>query len=89
MVSLPSDRTPLYHHTLPALEAWLRGIGARQDASQPELWQLSGSGWNADICLEVEEIAVRWQGGEGGERLRRFPYGLCRADVEAAILAGP
>jgi len=26
---------------------------------------------------------------DGQERLRHFPYGLARADVEAAILAGP
>jgi hypothetical protein len=86
MVSLPPERTPLYNHPLPALEAWLRGIGALQEAGHPELWRLSRSGWSASIALESEELAVRWH-GEGPER--RFPYGLGRADVEAAILAGP
>lgn len=88
MVSLPPERTPLYNHPLPALEAWLHGIGARQDPDRPEHWQLSRADWNADLTLESEEIAVVWQDGGPG-RLRRFPYGLCRADVEAAIFAGP
>jgi hypothetical protein len=38
--------------------------------------------------LEVEELKVSWQ-RDGHETLRHFPYGLSRADVEAAILAGP
>ena len=86
MVSLPPDRTPLYHHPLPALEAWLRELGADQQGGRPECWQLSRNGWSANLRLESEELTVQWQNG-GPER--RFPYGLCRADVEAAILAGP
>jgi hypothetical protein len=38
--------------------------------------------------LEVEELSVRWSGCDG-EVQRQFPYGFSRADVEAAILAGP
>lgn len=91
MDSLPPEHTPLYHHPLPALEAWLRGIGARREPEQPESWRLSGAGWNASITFEREDLAVRWQAEDQPDpgRLRRFPYGLGRADVEAAILAGP
>jgi hypothetical protein len=89
MTTLPPERTPLYNHPLPALEAWLRGLGAQQDAGRPEQWQLSRSGWSASLVFESEDLAVRWLGEEGPQRVNRFPYGLCRADVEAAILAGP
>jgi hypothetical protein len=88
MVSLPPERTPLYNHPLPALEAWLRQLEARQDPASPSAWELAGPGWTARIVLETEDLAVHWSGA-GGERLRRFPYGFGRADVEAAILAGP
>jgi hypothetical protein len=36
----------------------------------------------------VEALRVTWH-QEGQERQRLFPYGLSRADVEDAILAGP
>ncbi|MEB3182980.1 MAG: DUF3143 domain-containing protein [Cyanobacteriota bacterium] len=86
MDSLPPGRTPLYNHSLPALEAWLRGLGAQGESGRRERWLLSRAGWSATLTLDVEELAVEWQGG-GPER--RFPYRLSRADVEAAILAGP
>jgi hypothetical protein len=86
MVSLPPERTALYNHPLPVLEAWLRALGAERESGAPERWRLTRSDWSARIVLDTEELVVRWQ-GEGPER--RFPYGLCRADVEAAILAGP
>jgi hypothetical protein len=89
MPALPPEHTPLYNHTLPALEAWLREIGAEQDMDRPESWRLSRSGWSATLVLESEDLAVRWLGEEGPQRVNRFPYGLGRADVEAAILAGP
>jgi hypothetical protein len=88
MVSLPPERTPLYNHPLPALEAWLRQLGARQDPASVSAWELAGPDWTARIVLESEDLAVYWSGA-AGERLRRFPYGLGRTDVEAAILAGP
>jgi len=47
----------------------------------------------------VEELAVRWHARTGAAAAagsasdsaveRHFPYGFSRADVEAAILAGP
>jgi hypothetical protein len=36
----------------------------------------------------VEDLSVCWHGA-AGEVQRQFPYGFSRADVEAAILAGP
>lgn len=88
MSSLPSERTPLYNHTLPALELWLQQLGAVQRDSEREVWELRHGDWSARITLEIEDLSVVWR-GEEGERQRRFAYGLTRADAEAAILAGP
>ena len=54
------------------------------------LWDLTRSGWTAEIELDIEELSVRWQASVGLTTVdRHFPYGFSRADVEAAILAGP
>ncbi|MFM7653273.1 MAG: DUF3143 domain-containing protein [Vulcanococcus sp.] len=63
------------------------------------LWDLQHPDWTAEIELEMEELSVRWRNGldvasssgAGPEPMveRHFPYGFSRADVEAAILAGP
>ena len=47
--------------------------------------------WKAEICLEVEELTVRYLNAKDtGEDLNRsFKYSLSRQDVEAAVLSGP
>ncbi|MFN5465731.1 MAG: DUF3143 domain-containing protein [Cyanobacteriota bacterium] len=85
---LPPEDTPLYNHPLPALEAWLRELGARQQAPYSSSWDLHLPQWSARIDLDVEDFKVSWH-QEGSENVRLFPYGLSRADAEAAILAGP
>ncbi|MEB3259563.1 MAG: DUF3143 domain-containing protein [Cyanobacteriota bacterium] len=87
-MSMPSEETPLYSHPLPALEEWLRGLGARQEEPYSSRWELRREAWTARIELAVEEVKVSWR-EPGGESVRLFPYGLSRADAEAAILAGP
>lgn len=88
MSQLPSPDTPLYNHPLPALEGWLRQLGAVQQRGEPCLWDLHRPMWSARIELEVEELKVSWH-ADGQACVRHFPYGLSRADTEAAILAGP
>lgn len=85
---MPSPQTPLYNHPLPSLESWLQELGARQQAENPCCWDLHQPLWSARIELEVEDLQVTWH-QEGQQSVRRFPYGLSRADVQAAILAGP
>lgn len=87
-VLLPPAQTPLYHHALPQLEAWLAGIGARQRGGHSCQWDLHQPQWTALLELEAEDLKVCWQ-QEGRQTVRHFPYGLSRADAEAAILAGP
>ena len=88
MSSLPPPQAPLYNHPLPALEQWLRNLGAVQHGPHSCLWDLELGGWSAQIELEVEELIIRWNAAEAPVE-RHFPYGFSRADVEAAILAGP
>ncbi|MBM5821146.1 MAG: DUF3143 domain-containing protein [Cyanobacteria bacterium K_Offshore_surface_m2_011] len=88
MATLPPAPTPLYNHPLPALEDWLRQLGASQSRSNVAHWDLHRPEWSARIEMEVEELWVSWH-QEGRTTARQFPYGLSRADVEAAILAGP
>lgn len=88
MGELPPAQTPLYHHPLPALEQWLGELGAVQQRAAPCVWDLHRLEWSARIELEVEDLSVAWH-ADGQTRRRSFPYGLSRADVEAAILAGP
>jgi hypothetical protein len=52
------------------------------------VWDLQQPRWSARIELESEELKVSWDQGQPPS-VRHFPYGLSRADVEAAILAGP
>ena len=97
MSDLPPAQAPLYNHPLPALERWLIQLGAVQRGVNSCLWDLHRPDWTAEIELEVEELSVRWPGGSGAAGgsgtdapvARHFPYGFSRADVEAAILAGP
>lgn len=87
-LSLPEAQTPLYHHALPQLEGWLSQLGGRQRSSHSCQWDLHQPHWSALLELEVEELRVSWM-QDGRQSVRHFPYGLSRADVEAAILAGP
>jgi hypothetical protein len=85
---LPTPDTPLYNHPLPAIEEWLRSRGCRQDQQNPSIWYLYTNDWEAELCLDIEDIRVRY--GQGGrDVLRAFPYSLARVDVENAIFAGP
>ena len=86
---LPSPDTPLYHHALPALEAWLEQMGCQQDAGNICLWHLQQPSWCADLELSVEDMNVRWIDSSGVVTQRSFPYSLSRSDVERAIMVGP
>ncbi|MCP9773195.1 DUF3143 domain-containing protein [Synechococcus sp. Tobar12-5m-g] len=88
MNALPPQQTPLYNHPLPSLEQWLVELGAARDKADPCRWDLHQAFWSALIELDIEELKVSWH-QEGRTTVRLFSYGLSRADVEAAIFAGP
>jgi hypothetical protein len=90
-MALPSADTPLYNHPLPEIEQWLRAQGCEQDRDDLHCWHVERAAWKAELCLEVEELTVRYlSAGEGGrDILRSFKYSLSRNDVEAAVFSGP
>ncbi len=74
MTLLPTD-TPLYNHPLPEIEQWLVSMGCKQDDTQLHSWRIDKGNWQAELCLEIEELTVRY-------------YSLDRGDVGANIRSG-
>ena len=90
-MALPSAETPLYNHPLPEIEKWLKSQGCEQDRNDLHCWHVERASWSAELCLEIEELTVRYlKGKEGGRDLQRsFKYSLSRQDIEAAVFSGP
>jgi hypothetical protein len=87
---LPPESSPLNQHSLRALEQWLLQLGAIRINNDPCRWQLERPDWSAVLLLAREDLKVIWQASETtGDKQCSLPYGLSRADVEAAIQAGP
>ena len=89
MSTLPSDQTPLNQHSLRALEQWLSNLGAVPVDGDPCRWTLTTPRWTAELEIDREELNVIWQQQGRDDRRCSLPYGLSRADVEAAIQVGP
>jgi hypothetical protein len=101
MTLLPTDDTPLYNHPLPEIEQWLTSMGCQQDESELHCWHISKPDWRAEVCLDIEELTVRYHTTTAsssadapktaGDRsiFRTFKYSLSRQDIENAVFAGP
>jgi hypothetical protein len=102
MTLLPTDDTPLYNHPLPEIEQWLISMGCEQDDSELHCWHITKPDWKAELCLDIEELTVRYQSnhntsipetqpsGVGTQGIyRTFKYSLSRQDIENAVFAGP
>jgi hypothetical protein len=90
-MTIPTADTPLYNHPLPEIEQWLSDLGCQQDRRNLNCWKVVRSSWQAEVCLDVEELTVRYlNAGEKGEDIKRaFKYSLSRDDIEAAVFSGP
>lgn len=90
-MTLPTFDTPLYSHTLPKIEQWLRELGCQQDPERLNCWYVERSNWQAELCLDAEHIAVRYiDSGDRSEDIKRaFKYSLSRQDIQDAVFAGP
>lgn len=91
-MTLPEATTPLYNHTLPTIEDWLRSRGCHQDRENLHCWQIQENDWKAEICLEVEELTVRYfdtLDTSQNNLSRSFKYSLSREDIEEAVFSGP
>ena len=86
-----SPDTPLYNHTLPQIEQWLKDLGCQQDEGQLHCWRVQRPRWQAEVLLDVEQIVVRYiEAGENRQDIQRsFKYSLSREDIEQAVFAGP
>ena len=89
MSPLPPSSVPLNQHSLRALEEWLISLEAERVEGDPCRWRLAGPAWSAELLLEREDLVVIWQQPDDEPRRCALPYGLSRADVDAAIKAGP
>ncbi|MGA7932069.1 MAG: DUF3143 domain-containing protein [Kovacikia sp.] len=98
-MSLPPPETPLYNHPLPEIEQWLIEHGCKQDKDELHCWQIQRSDWQAELCLEIDQLTVRYFQSTPGTPFkdqlnqpavqRSFKYSLSRQDIEAAVFAGP
>mgnify|MGYP001811413968 CR=1 FL=1 len=89
-MTLPPADTPLYNHPLPQIERWLTALGGEKDTQAPHCWHMQFPQWTAELCLDIEEVTVRYfPCNTEREIARSFKYSLSREDIEAAVLAGP
>ncbi|XP_057462202.1 uncharacterized protein LOC130752447 [Actinidia eriantha] len=90
---LPEKKQPLYAHSLPCVEAWLRQLGFYQSKNDRPVWLVEKPDWHAQISLDVTDLYIRYlKSGPGNlekDVERRFIYALSREDIENAILEGP
>lgn len=90
-MKIPTADTPLYNHPLPAIEAWLVKLGCRKNTENVHCWTVEKPTWKAEICLNIEEITVRYfrAANDGSDINRAFKYSLSRQNIESAVFSGP
>ncbi|KVI07111.1 uncharacterized protein LOC112509583 [Cynara cardunculus var. scolymus] len=91
--NLPDKKKPLYSHSLPCVEAWLKQLGFFQSNDDRAVWFIEKPDWHAKLSLDVTDLYIRYvKSGPGNldkDVERRFSYALSREDIENAILGGP
>ncbi|KAJ6376020.1 hypothetical protein OIU77_000902 [Salix suchowensis] len=90
---LPDKKKPLYSHSLPCIEAWLKDLGFYQSKEDRAIWFIEKPDWHAQVSLDVTDLFIRYlKNGPGNlekDMERRFSYALSREDIQNAILGGP
>ncbi|XP_042480946.1 uncharacterized protein LOC122061622 isoform X2 [Macadamia integrifolia] len=90
---LPEKNKPLYSHSLPCIESWLKNLGFYQSREDRAVWFMEKPDWHAQLSLDVTDLYIRYlKSGPGNlekDVERRFSYALSREDIENAILGGP
>ncbi|XP_076952626.1 uncharacterized protein LOC143626397 [Bidens hawaiensis] len=91
--NLPDKKKPLYSHSLPCIEAWLKQLGFVQRTDDRAVWVIEKADWHAKLSLDITDLYIRYlKSGPGNldkDVERRFSYALSREDIENAILGGP
>ena len=56
---LPDKNKPLYSHSLPCIEAWLRSLGFYQSGEDRAVWLIEKPDWHAQLSLDVIDLYIR------------------------------
>ncbi|XP_022764314.1 uncharacterized protein LOC111309537 isoform X2 [Durio zibethinus] len=56
---LPDKNKPLYSHSLPCIEAWLRSLGFYQSSEDRAVWLIEKPDWHAQLSLDVTDLYIR------------------------------
>lgn len=56
---LPDKAKPLYAHSLPCVEAWLRNLGFYQSIEDRAIWFIELPEWHAQLSLDVTDLYIR------------------------------
>lgn len=56
---LPDKKNPLYSHSLPCIEAWLRSLGFCQSKEDRAVWLVEKPDWHAQLSLDVTDLYIR------------------------------
>ncbi|OAY85218.1 hypothetical protein ACMD2_16358 [Ananas comosus] len=56
---LPDKKKPLYSHSLPCIEAWLRHLGFRRSRDDRAVWLAENPLWHAQLSLDVTDLYIR------------------------------
>ncbi|CAL0328580.1 unnamed protein product [Lupinus luteus] len=90
---LPEKNKPLYSHSLPCIEAWLKSLGFHQSNDDRAKWLVHNHDWHAQLSLDLTDLYIRYlKSGPGNlekDVERKFSYALSREDIENAVLGGP
>lgn len=56
---LPDKKNPLYSHSLPCIEAWLKSLGFSQSREDRAVWFIQKPEWHAQLSLDVTDLLIR------------------------------
>lgn len=56
---LPEKKKPLYSHSLPCIEAWLKNLGFCQRNDDGAAWLIQKPDWHAQLSLDVTDLYIR------------------------------
>lgn len=60
VIKLPEKNVPLYSHSLPCIEAWLKTMDFFQSKDDRAIWLIERSDWHAQLSLDITDLYIRW-----------------------------
>ncbi|KAL3570483.1 hypothetical protein D5086_027732, partial [Populus alba] len=54
----PDKKKPLYSHSLPCIEAWLKGLGFYHSKENRAIWFVEKPDWHAQLSLDVTDLYI-------------------------------